>query len=50
MMADDFFSDDADPQEAEREQRRREREERRAKRGGKGAGKVATPADRKSVV
>jgi hypothetical protein len=35
-MSDDFFSDDADPQAAEREQRRREREERRAKREGKG--------------
>ena len=43
-MSDDFFSDDADPQAAEREQRRREREERRAKREEKDAGKAAAPA------
>jgi UPF0755 protein len=41
-MSDDFFSDDADPQAAEREQRRREREERRVKREGKQA--TAAPA------
>jgi hypothetical protein len=44
MTSDDFFSDDADPQAAEREQRRREREESRAKREEKDAGKVAAPA------
>lgn len=43
-MSDDFFSDDADPQAAEREQRRREREERRAKREGTGGGKEAAAA------
>ncbi len=43
-MSDDFFTDDADPQAAEREQRRREREERRAKRGEKQAAKAAAPA------
>jgi cell division protein YceG involved in septum cleavage len=43
-MSDDFFSDDADPQAAEREQRRREREERRAKRGEKQGAKTAAPA------
>jgi hypothetical protein len=43
-MSDDFFSDDADPQAAEREQRRREREERRAKREGKRGGEQATAA------
>jgi len=43
-MSDDFFSDDADPQAAEREQRRREREERRAKREEKQGAKAAAPA------
>jgi UPF0755 protein len=43
-MSDDFFTDDADPQAAEREQRRREREERRTKREGKRGGKQATAA------
>jgi hypothetical protein len=43
-MSDDFFSDDADPQAAERERRRREREERRAKRGEKQGAKAAAPA------
>jgi UPF0755 protein len=43
-MGDDFFTDDADPQAAERERRRREREERRAKRGEGDAGKAAAPA------
>ncbi len=43
-MSDDFFSDETDPQAAEREQRRREREERRAKREEKDAGKAAAPA------
>ena len=43
-MSDDFFTDDADPQAAERERRRREREERRAKRGEKQGAKAAAPA------
>jgi UPF0755 protein len=43
-MSDDFFSDDADPRAAEREQRRREREERRAKREEKQGAKAAAPA------
>jgi UPF0755 protein len=43
-MSDDFFSDEADPQAAEREQRRREREERRAKREEKQGAKAAAPA------
>jgi hypothetical protein len=42
-MSDDFFSDDEDPQAAEREQRRREREERRAKREAKGGAKATAP-------
>jgi hypothetical protein len=42
-MSEDFFSDEVDPQAAEREQRRREREERRAKREAKeGAKKTAS--------
>ena len=43
-MSDDFFTDDADPQAAEREQRRREREQRRVKREEKRGGKQATAA------
>jgi len=47
-MSDDVFSDDENPQAAEREQRRREREERRAKReekeGAKAAASIPTAA------
>jgi UPF0755 protein len=43
-MGDDFLSEDADPQAAEREQRRREREQRRAKREAKEGAKVTAPA------
>jgi peptidoglycan lytic transglycosylase G len=43
-MSEDFFSDDADPQAAEREQRRREREERRARREAKEGAKTTASA------